>query len=192
MNENNVDIGGMCIELFLPSAPVRSNILIPRLTHGSHVVIVRSGKEKLTDCDALITQNPELSLGIRTADCAPICFSDGMNIGIAHVGWRGLSLGLIEKMLPHFDTDTLTTYVGPFLHVFEIQKDSCYDQLNQKFVDYIERQPDKLIFRFKDAILSLLPLATFDSRSTETDTSLPSYRRDKKGGHITTAVSFSA
>ena len=182
----------MSIELFLPSQEVRKNVIIPKLTHGSNIVTVALGNENLEDCDALITENRAVSLGIKTADCAPICFSDGIKIGIAHVGWPGLCFGLIEKMLSRFDTAALSVHVGPFLHSFEIKKDFCYEKLSQKFLKYIEQRPDRLVFHFKDAIRSLLPPgAIFDSRNTRKDTSLPSYRRDKTKERFTTVVSFS-
>jgi hypothetical protein len=182
----------MLTEIFLPSEHVPSGVIIPKLSHGSNIVTIQSGNENVDDCDALITENRAVSLGIRTADCAPICFSDGKTIGIAHVGWRGLCLGLIEKMLSHFDTATLSVYVAPFLHSFEIQKDFCYDQITQKFGEqYIEQQSDKLIFNFKNAIGSLLPPQTvYDARNTEMDRSFPSYRRDRTDKRFVTVVSF--
>ncbi|OGG40596.1 hypothetical protein A2118_01960 [Candidatus Kaiserbacteria bacterium GWA2_50_9] len=183
----------MNVEVFLPSEQIREGIVIPKLTHGSDIVTIVSGEEDIANCDALITRNRALSLGVRTADCSPICFSDGRMIGIAHIGWRGLCLGLIEKMLTHFDTATLDVYVGPFLHTFEIQKDFCYEQITQKFGGrFIEQKDEELIFNFKDAISSLLPLQTqYDTRDTATDLSLPSYRRDKTKERLTTVVSFS-
>lgn len=182
----------MNTQLFLPSEPVRGNVIIPRLVHGTNIVTIVSGDENVENCDALITENRDISLGIKTADCAPVCFSDGKTIGIAHIGWRGLCLGLVEKMMAHFDATNLSVYVAPFLHSFEIQKDSCYDQITQKFGGrFTEQKNDQLIFNFKNAIGSLLPpQAIFDSRNTATDFSLPSYRRDKTSERFITAVSF--
>lgn len=191
--ENHFTIGGMNIEIYLPSEEVLGKaIIIPKLPHGSNIVEITSGDETIEDCDALITDCRGISVGIRTADCAPVCFSDGETIGIAHVGWRGLCLGLTEKMLAHFDTENLSVYIAPFLHTFEIQKDSCYDQIVEKFGErYIERQPDKLVFHFKDAIDSLLPPETkYDSRDTASDLDLPSHRHDKTTERLTTVVSF--
>lgn len=190
--ENNLDIAGMHIELFLPSEQVKEKVVTPQQSHGSNIMTVQSGNESLEDCDAVITENHDLSLGIRTADCAAMCFSDGKKIGIAHVGWRGLCLGLIEKMLVRFDTDTLEVYVGPFLHSFEIQKDSCYERITQKFGDrHLEEKSGKLFFNFKDAIDSLLPpQAVYDTRDTETDASFPSHRRSGTKDRFVTVVSF--
>lgn len=182
----------MLTEIFLPSEHVPSGVIISELSHGSNIVTIVTGDENVEDCDALITENRAMSLGTRTADCAPICFGDGKKIGIAHIGWRGLCLGLIEKMLVRFDAATLAVYVAPFLHSFEIKKDVCYDRITQKFGErYIEQQSDKLFFHFKDAIDSLLPSqAVYDARSTGDDLSLPSYRRDRTSERFVTVVRF--
>jgi len=194
MEQNDIVVGGMHIELFPRMGQVQENtIVIPQLPHGSNIVTIRSGKEDVRDCDALITENRGLSLGIRTADCAAVCFGDGKAIGIAHIGWRGLCRGLIEKMTDHFDASALAVYVAPFLHSFEIKKDFCYEEVTGKFgMRHIEQRPGKLVFNFKDAISSLLPPRTvYDSRNIATDLSFPSYRRDKTKDRFVTAVSFS-
>lgn len=193
MKENNLDIGKMHIEISLPSEQVREDVVvIPKLLHGSNVVTIQTGDESLADCDALITKDHRFSIGIKTADCAPICFSDEKTIGIAHIGWRGLCLGLIEKMLAKFDATTLSVYVAPFLRSFQIQKDFCYEQITQKFGEhFIEQKDGKLFFNFEEAIHSLLPHQTvYDARDTATDISFPSHRRDKTSERFVTVVSF--
>ena len=192
-SENTVSLGGMHISIFLSGEEQKKGtLIIPKLVHGAHIVTVLSGTEDVSGCDAVLTEKHMLSLGVRTADCAPICFSDGKTIGIAHVGWRGLCLGLIEKMQEHFDAGTLAVYVAPFLHSFEIQKDFCYDQITQKFGErFIEGKEGKLIFHFMEAIMSLVPPQTvYDTRDTATDLSLPSYRRGHMAERLVTTVSF--
>ena len=193
MKEENVfDVGRMHIRLFLPGEQLPKGIVLTQQTHSANIRIVQSGDENLENYDALITDKRNLTLGIKTADCAPICFSDKERIGIAHIGWRGLCLGLIEKVLTNFNTEDLQMYVGPFLNSFEVQRDFCYDQLKQKFGNkFFHEESNKLIFDFKKTIDSLLLRQTvYDSRDTRTDFSFPSYRREKKKGNFVTAVSF--
>lgn len=167
-------------------------VVIPTLVHGSTIMTVATGKEDLQECDAIITENRSLTLGIKTADCAPVCFADGKRIGIAHVGWRGLCLGLPEKMLGHFDPGSLSIFVAPFLHSFEIHRDFCYDQITAKFGEqFIDQKGTTLIFRFADALRSVLPPGVlFDTRDTGTDLSLPSHRRGNTDERLVTTVTF--
>ena len=189
---NSFDVGTMHIELFLSSGQLPHGITLTRQTHSANIHSVQLGDENLENYDALITDNRDVTLGIKTADCAPICFGDGEKVGIAHIGWRGLCLGLIEKMLEHFNPSTVQVYVGPFLNTFEIKKDFCYDEIRKKFGDMFFREdPEKLVFDFKQAIVSLLPPQTvYDPRDTSKDSSFPSYRRDRKKGNFVTTVSF--
>ena len=51
--------------------------------------------------DYLITQNPSIGLAVATADCLPIILIDetSQTIAIAHVGWKGLFAGIVEKVI---------------------------------------------------------------------------------------------
>jgi polyphenol oxidase len=48
--------------------------------------------------DALVTDRPHITLGVLSADCAPVLFADAAVgvIGAAHAGWRGALAGVIE------------------------------------------------------------------------------------------------
>jgi YfiH family protein len=51
--------------------------------------------------DAMVTDRPNLLLGILTADCAPLLFADveaGV-IGAAHAGWRGALAGVTDSTI---------------------------------------------------------------------------------------------
>lgn len=56
--------------------------------------------------DAVITDQPGIAIGIKTADCVPIFFADRTKriIAVAHAGWRGTSLSIAAKVI-----DTLRT-----------------------------------------------------------------------------------
>ncbi len=167
-------------------------VLMPKQVHGDEIIFVRTGEEDLGDGDALVTENKSLALGIKTADCAAICFADGNKIGVAHVGWRGLCLGMIEKMLDHFDKDKVEIFVGPHLFSFEVKKDECYEKIFTVFGEkFFHAYDDKINFNFKAAIASRLPIgANFDPRNTETQLGLPSYRHRSDEDRLVTVVEF--
>ena len=169
------------------------SIKILDLAKKDGLVEIHLGEESLQDVDAAVCFNKNFSIGIRTRDCAPICFSDGEKIAIAHVGWQGFSLGLLEKTLAYFNPETVAVYVGPFMHSFEIKKDFCYDALVKKVgtEKFIREENGILTFEFQKAIAELLPKqAIFDTRDTFVDMTLPSYRRDKDSKGFLTVVRF--
>jgi polyphenol oxidase len=70
--------------------------------------------------DAMVTDRPDVALGIVTADCAPILFAD-LRAGVvaaAHAGWRGAVAGVIEATIAamaHLGAApaTTTAAIGP-------------------------------------------------------------------------------
>ena len=51
--------------------------------------------------DGMVTDNPNILLGIKTADCAPVLLADYQHgvIGAAHAGWRGAERGIVENVV---------------------------------------------------------------------------------------------
>ena len=51
--------------------------------------------------DAMVTDRPNLLLGILTADCAPVLFADhkAVVVGGAHAGWRGALAGVTDATI---------------------------------------------------------------------------------------------
>jgi hypothetical protein len=51
--------------------------------------------------DAMVTDTPNLLLGILTADCAPVLFADheALVVGAAHAGWRGALAGVTDATI---------------------------------------------------------------------------------------------
>jgi copper oxidase (laccase) domain-containing protein len=77
--------------------------------HGNGVAVVdRGSPEKTSGVDALITNDPEVVLGIYVADCCAIYFVDAVRnvIGIAHSGRKGTEQNIasvtLERMMAGF------------------------------------------------------------------------------------------
>ncbi len=71
--------------------------------HGTKVVIADSSVDPLLleDADGLVTNIPGRTLGIKTADCAPLLFVDPIEkvIGAAHAGWKGTLGGIAGEAM---------------------------------------------------------------------------------------------
>lgn len=71
--------------------------------HDDTIVIVRATDKGsiIQKTDGLITKEKKLFLLIKTADCLPGLFFDPVNqiVGVAHLGWKGVLLGLGGKMI---------------------------------------------------------------------------------------------
>jgi copper oxidase (laccase) domain-containing protein len=181
------------IKIYTPQDRIESNIILPTQVHGTRIIEIINGKEDLSACDGLWTQDSQFAIGVKTADCAPIVFATPNMVGVVHAGWRGLVGGICEKMLEISNSlkisrsssitekpsTSLQIFCGPCLHQFEIQKDDCYEQIFAKFGDsFFFEEEGKIIFDFKSALKSVLPTCEFDPRNTFDDVSLASWRRD--------------
>ncbi len=73
------------------------------------------------EADAMVTSVPGLGLGVITADCTPVLFTDraGQIIGAAHAGWRGALGGVLEATISAMralGARELLAAVGPCIH----------------------------------------------------------------------------
>ena len=71
------------------------------LIHGTDVIFAdapRSLDQPTQKADIIFTDNPEVSLFMRFADCVPLLFHDPKKnvIGISHAGWMGTVKGVAE------------------------------------------------------------------------------------------------
>jgi len=71
--------------------------------HSAEVVVADEAwaQEARPRADAMVSDTPNLLLGILTADCAPVLFADheAVVVGAAHAGWRGALAGVTDATI---------------------------------------------------------------------------------------------
>ena len=113
----------------------------------------KSIEDAIENCDALITDLPNVVLSILTADCVPILLYDTQNHAIAaiHAGWKGTQAQItkktVKKMQELFDTnpENIVAGIAPSIgrccyevgedvakHFFDTPK--SYTQRNHKYM----------------------------------------------------------
>ena len=80
--------------------------------------------------DAILTDNPDVTLFMRFADCVPILFYDPVMkvVGVAHAGWQGtvkrIATATVDKMVLNYGCDPadIRAGIGPSIgpHHYEI------------------------------------------------------------------------
>ena len=80
-----------------------SHLILPRQVHGTTTVRVTTpwAPDDAPEADALVTTEPDLLIGVTTADCAPILLCD-VPAGIAaaaHAGWKGALYGIVDSVV---------------------------------------------------------------------------------------------
>jgi YfiH family protein len=74
----------------------------------------------VVEADAMVTNRPDLLLGILTADCAPVLLADpeaGI-VGAAHAGWKGAAGGIVRATVQAMaglgaDPKNIRAAIGP-------------------------------------------------------------------------------
>ena len=73
-----------------------TKLAIPEQIHSSTITCIDTpGNYKATD--GLLTDNTEIILTLKVADCVPVYISNSKIIGLLHAGWRGTSQGIVSK-----------------------------------------------------------------------------------------------
>ncbi|PJD00151.1 peptidoglycan editing factor PgeF [Janthinobacterium sp. BJB1] len=69
--------------------------------HGVAVADAASLRGKVPEADASVATQAGAVCVVMTADCLPVLFSssDGLVVGAAHAGWRGLANGVLQRTL---------------------------------------------------------------------------------------------
>ncbi len=111
------------------------NVVMAGLSDGNKVAVVTEDNrgQILQGYDGLVTNEPEIILGVTAADCLPIYFWNKQNtvIGIAHAGWRGVKAEIVKEVIKIFtekyscNPSDIFAEVGPHIKDchFEIQDD---------------------------------------------------------------------
>jgi polyphenol oxidase len=121
--------------------------------------------------DAMVTDRPNLLLGILTADCAPVLFADhaGVVVGAAHAGWRGALAGVTDATIAAMERlgsrrENIHAAVGPCIGQPSYEVDDTFrarfledDPGNQRF--FIEGTAGKPHFDLEAYVVHRLILA---------------------------------
>lgn len=125
--------------------------------HGDNILAAQGGvgaSKGCPDADAYITDEKNLPIAIRTADCVPVFIFDPRCrvIGLAHAGWRGtykaIAAKTVQKMHEKYasQASSLKIVLGPSI------RECCY-QVGEEFRDYFPTHvQDREGFLYADMI----------------------------------------
>ena len=166
--------------------------------HGKSVARAHHAERwrECDSCDALVTNERHVALGIKVADCLPIAMIDPVHDVMAniHSGWRGtvqrITAATLDELLQTtaFDPSEAHAYLGPSIRqcCFEVGEEVA-SQFNDAYVDRSGAKPHVDLAEFTAEVLRERGFSTdriHDSRlCTRCEGSIfHSFRRDGKGG----------
>ena len=119
----------------------KNNLILLDQVHSNKVHKILEIPKKKLEGDSLITNKSGITLGILTADCAPVLIYDPINnlIGAMHAGWKGSYKKIISNTLRKFKSSgsnfkDLIVVIGPSIgkENYEVRNDFLDKFINQK------------------------------------------------------------
>jgi len=117
-----------------------ARLAAPHQVHSTDVITLSKQDKLWPDAaegrgvaDALVTNRPDVVLGIVTADCGPVLFADtnaGV-VGAAHAGWRGAVGGVLENTVEAMETlgarrANISAALGPMIAQPSYEVDAAF------------------------------------------------------------------
>jgi len=147
-------------------------------THSNR--ITHAQKPGTYNSDGIFTSSKNLGLVVKTADCMPILLKDKNNIGVVHIGWRGVKNKIIINALKNFNLNELLMSVGPHA------QSCCYevkDDVSKYLYKYIDKREGKEYLNMAQSLRDISNKVgfkiEFSSICTICDSSYNSYRENK-------------
>jgi len=112
-NYENIDFTEKYIQSELKNSANNTNITViqPIQTHSNRVLEVtkenKNNPAEFFACDGVWTQDKNIALSIKTADCMALVFKHKTKNIIAniHAGWRGVANQIASKLLQNFSPE---------------------------------------------------------------------------------------
>ncbi|PLX23033.1 MAG: peptidoglycan editing factor PgeF [Salinivirgaceae bacterium] len=136
---------------------LEQKVVFPDQQHTGNVLVVGLAGANVSypNCDALITTQKEVPIGVVTADCVPILIEDQVANVVAaiHAGWRGTVQRIVkktvQKMIDEFGSkpENIFAGIGPSISpsVYEVGED-VYEEFSKNDFN------NELIFRRSDNV----------------------------------------
>ena len=141
--------------------------------HSANVVTVTGPLplDRRPEADAMVTDQPNLLLGILTADCVPVLFHDWQAkvVGAAHAGWKGALAGVTDNVITAMealgaDRDNIACAIGPCIAQASYEVDAAFrarfidaDIANDRF--FTAGKPDHFQFDIEEYVAARLGAA---------------------------------
>jgi polyphenol oxidase len=112
-------------------------LLTVQQVHGTSILVINEANPDLShflsvECDAVVTDQPGIMIGILVADCYPVLLMEPQKqvVAAVHVGWRGAAAGILGKTIKAMQDDfdcrpsQLRAAVGPGIgaHRYEVDR----------------------------------------------------------------------
>lgn len=183
----------------LQNAIKKDRLVFANQIHSNHIVAITANNyDRIFNADGLITNQPNIAIGVMVADCVPILLFDPIHnaVGAVHAGWRGtakeIAARAVEKMGQNYRSkpSDLIVGIGPAIKscCYAIENPAPFKQLK---LDSALTQISNIKWRLDLQQANRIQLERIGVKNieimehcTSCDKRFYSYRRDKTTGRF--------
>ena len=141
-------------------------IYLPKQVHSNKFYFLKNKSLKIrTKCDAIITKQRNIAIGVLTADCAPLILYDPKKemISVIHAGWKGAIKGIVKKVIKFFIKNgskpkNLIVAIGPCIsqNSYEVKEDFVkkFLKIDKKNRFFFKFYKNKILFSLKKYLIN--------------------------------------
>lgn len=133
------------------------NLVVSKQVHGTKIFFAKDMANNLDGFDALMTDQKNVAVAVRTADCLPLLMVDPTKglIAAVHAGWKGTFQRIAEKAVKKFislgsQPVDIIAALGPCM------KGECYEVEEDVALSFEEEFPGRAILKKKSKTKWLL------------------------------------
>ena len=141
-------------------------IYLPKQIHSNKFYFLENKSLKIrTKCDAIITKQRNIAIGVLTADCAPLILYDPKKemISVIHAGWKGAIKGIVKKVIKFFikkgsKPKNLIVIIGPCIsqNSYEVKEDFVkkFLKIDRKNRFFFKFYKNKILFSLEKYLIN--------------------------------------
>jgi YfiH family protein len=112
-----------------------------RQIHSDRVLNAHGLQDREEEGDALITDEPGLSIGVRTADCVSVLLLDSerRTVAVVHAGWKGTLAQIVRSAIQELSRQFGTVPANLHAAIGPCIRERCYEvgpEVAERFPDY--------------------------------------------------------
>jgi polyphenol oxidase len=122
------------------------NLTTVQQVHSARILDACGRKgERIGEADAIISSEPGVAIGIKTADCVPVLLADAENRAVAfvHAGWRGTAANILGATIDALRSrgcrpEDIRVAIGPSIG-------SCCYEVGEEVARHFSQWPEGII-----------------------------------------------
>lgn len=121
--------------------------------HGNVAIFLDPDSDSNLECDALVTNEPNIAVGVLTADCAPVLLFDPIQrvVAAAHAGWKGAKAGVLTETIKLMrklgcGADNVVAIIGPCIQSMSYEVSEDFKTNFPRNADCFRENDGKLYF----------------------------------------------